>query len=453
MCQMTEYKWKERKQNTGNYNFPISTLHSILYMPWTNGMKRICSRWHVALWLAVALLTTSILQNGILFHFLPTRNQTKTQLKSPLNSNTSQLNVSNQRISINSSINLVISSQLSLESLLHRKKQCIPGPSQPLEQVSSFPNYANASSYWNHSSSKEEVVCEFNKDQPSVTHFPHTMQQLYGCFSLWQEYPSNQPILLVSKQVEKKLKRNHFLNGIFQIFQSQLKVEVLSKKEYVERKHYNGELPKLQKLDVRGGYILNQAVKLNHLATKEFRMQTNNPHSCTGNRPRIGVLNRRISAGRSIINAELLVITPSVTDLSRNNSVLVEYFEGLSFVEQVSFFRSIDILIAAHGAQLTGVAFMNAPCSHLVELFPKVSFFSVWWDFGFRVVQQVHSLISSILQRVMPFQTSSGLSQSTVGKGIRMSTCRKIRFATSKQLRFRIGDRQDQPTFVRLHRQ
>ncbi|CAJ1960814.1 unnamed protein product [Cylindrotheca closterium] len=184
-------------------------------------------------------------------------------------------------------------------------------------------------------------------------------------------YPDNRPILLVSGQVEKNLKRNPFLAGIFQVFQSQLKLDVLSKKEYTERKRDEGGQMKSQPIEISGGYILNQATQLNHLTANEFQLQNNSDRTCLRKKPRIGILNRRISAGRSIINADLLARTPVVQDFSHNNSVSVQYFEGLDFVEQVSFFRSIDILVASHGAQLTGVAFMNARCSHLVELFPK----------------------------------------------------------------------------------
>ncbi|CAJ1962536.1 unnamed protein product [Cylindrotheca closterium] len=88
---------------------------------------------------------------------------------------------------------------------------------------------------------------------------------------------------------------------------------------------------KSQLIEISGGYILNQATQLNHLAANEFQLQNNSDRTCLRKKPRI----------------------------------------GLDFVEQVSFFRSIDILVASHGAQLTGVAFKNARCSHLVELFPK----------------------------------------------------------------------------------
>ena len=36
------------------------------------------------------------------------------------------------------------------------------------------------------------------------------------------------------------------------------------------------------------------------------------------------------------------------------------YFEGKSFEEQVTFFSSIDITISTHGAQLTGIPFLES---------------------------------------------------------------------------------------------
>ena len=55
--------------------------------------------------------------------------------------------------------------------------------------------------------------------------------------------------------------------------------------------------------------------------------------------------------------------------------VEVIFFENLSFVEQVEFFRRTDILVSGHGAQLTGVPFLKSDehdgrCKQVLELFP-----------------------------------------------------------------------------------
>jgi hypothetical protein len=99
--------------------------------------------------------------------------------------------------------------------------------------------------------------------------------------------------------------------------------------------------------------------------------------------PRIGILNRKRSNGRSITNADSLVhnITSELffTSGSDNNITLsstspdvsLTYFEGQTFEQQVRFFRNIDLLISPHGAQLTGIPFMaNKPCTKMIELFP-----------------------------------------------------------------------------------
>jgi hypothetical protein len=94
----------------------------------------------------------------------------------------------------------------------------------------------------------------------------------------------------------------------------------------------------------------------------------------TSERPRVGILNRRGSVGRSVSNADHLIQILSDT-VTKNGSASVspiEYFEQKTFLEQVQFFGSIDILISPHGAQLTGIPFLaNKPCTQLLELFPK----------------------------------------------------------------------------------
>ena len=72
------------------------------------------------------------------------------------------------------------------------------------------------------------------------------------------------------------------------------------------------------------------------------------------------------------------------------NLVDVTYLEGKQFHEQIQFFRDTDILIAPHGAGLTGIVFMgndylrrppatrgssssggSKSCKQIMELYPK----------------------------------------------------------------------------------
>jgi len=57
------------------------------------------------------------------------------------------------------------------------------------------------------------------------------------------------------------------------------------------------------------------------------------------------------------------------TNNSDSTDAPVAYFESMSFLEQVQFFRDTDIVISPHGAALTGVAFMPK-CGFLMEIFP-----------------------------------------------------------------------------------
>lgn len=60
---------------------------------------------------------------------------------------------------------------------------------------------------------------------------------------------------------------------------------------------------------------------------------------------------------------------------NKKASVEVEYFEGKTFEQQVDFFRRTDIVISGHGAQLTGIPFMDShsqnSCKHVMELYPE----------------------------------------------------------------------------------
>jgi hypothetical protein len=127
-----------------------------------------------------------------------------------------------------------------------------------------------------------------------------------------------------------------------------------------------------------GGYILSNVTQLNQMVHQEFHLEeVDEKHgqrlhaACT---PTIGLLNRRPSSGRSILNANKILqhlqehfsssSTSSLdTNLTMTADVLLEpeYFEqDRSFQQQVQFFSKVDILISPHGAQLTGIPFLGS---------------------------------------------------------------------------------------------
>ena len=133
------------------------------------------------------------------------------------------------------------------------------------------------------------------------------------------------------------------------------------------------------------GYVLSHVDQLNRMVEKTFdfseRKRKSTPFFQDGTycpAPKIGILNRKFSSGRSITNAESLVqkITSELfgetgAETPTSPPVLLTHFEGKTFQEQVQFFRDVDLLISPHGAQLIGIPFMaNKGCTKMIELFP-----------------------------------------------------------------------------------
>ncbi|KAG7369066.1 DUF563 domain containing protein [Nitzschia inconspicua] len=301
---------------------------------------------------------------------------------------------------------------------------CDPSPNQPLVKGISFPQYENASAYFSRDFPGDKnmmfpthsfVMCRVHPVGKS--HFPHVMQQLYGCYSYWQEnlHDKSQlekiPILQVPANMRGKLERNPFLTGFLQVMTKQLGVKVIvddgrNQAEAIMEIYCNTTTTKSnqtfnpttanftfvpQDFDLSGGYILSHAKELNELVRELFypsmtsmAFRETNDNICASNHamsnenvgPRIGILNRKAFNGRFFSNAEDLEHSLRSVISSKNQSVSssiqIYYFEDRSFQEQVEFFQGNDIILSPHGAQLTGVPFLaNKACSQLLELFPK----------------------------------------------------------------------------------
>ena len=54
----------------------------------------------------------------------------------------------------------------------------------------------------------------------------------------------------------------------------------------------------------------------------------------------------------------------------QGDTIPLVQFKNTSFLDQVSFFSSVDILVANHGAQNSGIGFMPQ-CGGIMELFPQ----------------------------------------------------------------------------------
>jgi hypothetical protein len=340
--------------------------------------------------------------------------------------------------------------------------ECIPSPNQPLRKVTSFPYYEDPTKFWNNNNLPLLLaVCKLNMmgntTSTSSTHFPHMMQQLYGCYTYWKENPSRIPVLYTISRLSKestmlKLEENAFLKGFLQVMTSQLKVIIMTRQDIKDWLKSNKStttedndvlsLPTgaqkkqdtttinttahddddtnintftAQGIRISGGYILSHVQDLNAMVEKHYfniddvweektkqssnDISSNNSTSslCLSS-PRIGILNRKPSVGRSILNAEYLIRKISDENVNVNNRnsndsknsstkppppppsssppptslISLEYFERKNFEGQVRFLNNVDILISPHGAQLTGIPFLaNKPCAQLIEIFPS----------------------------------------------------------------------------------
>jgi hypothetical protein len=86
--------------------------------------------------------------------------------------------------------------------------------------------------------------------------------------------------------------------------------------------------------------------------------------------PRIAVLNRRQTRTLSNLQEIKTAIRQVLgEEYNPGYDIVVEYFEGKTFLDQVKFFNAYDIVISGHGAQLTGVPFLP-DCGGVLEFFP-----------------------------------------------------------------------------------
>jgi hypothetical protein len=320
-----------------------------------------CSPSHIVIWIAIVFLVlSSILRN---VSNLPSRNPDSGYRYPSTVANETKFSKPSGRTEAQSD-------KFRPATNLKSREQCKPDPHQPIAKMKYdgiMNHFSNTSRFWTALPGNDlPAICEFNSLAPHSSHFPHAMQQLYGCFSYWQDYPKKESVLFLPTNLPKKFKQNPFLKGFLQVLRSQLKLKIVDKESFLKE---NKKVSQPQVMNISGGYILQHAETLNQIVQQEFNLH-DNYKSCSQGKPRISILNRYKSQGRSITNARILAA--SLKNFSKENNVRVQYFEEADFKEQVAFFQSTDILLATHGAQLTGLAFLDAPCSQLVEIFPKV---------------------------------------------------------------------------------
>lgn len=225
------------------------------------------------------------------------------------------------------------------------------------------------------------ATCRFVDYQYSF-YFPHVAQQVFRCWSFWLAHPDKTPVFVTSQEYHWKLAmEKEFNRGIMQTIQ-QYGVQILNSSSIIKAADPAGSISA-----TTNGPILGQSGTHYQVASTEdmkvFRdtalstlnlSQPIRPSFCghPSNLPRIGILSRRKS--RRIKNVRDVANELKDHFKITNREIPVVYFENAPFWMQVAFMASTDILITAHGAQETGIAFMPK-CGAVLELLPNQYFF------------------------------------------------------------------------------
>jgi hypothetical protein len=259
------------------------------------------------------------------------------------------------------------------------------------------------------------AVCRF-LDREHSNHFPHALQQLYQCFSYWNQFPPNKTKVLIrparasgfpdnsillSGDWLRGLRHNlGFLKGFTTALRDVFDVQFVSDPTTAAG-------PAVWRADHAHTYYMQSTQDARDLANR-IAAYYNVPQlaGCPVNDdkqqqqhqqsrpllPRVGILNRHPNSKRSLLNVDAMVaaIRDELSVLlqrkrgeesgeERRPIVLqTATFETAAFLEQVAFFQATDLLISPHGAQLTGLPFLPG-CGQLLEIFPSHYYYDTFF--------------------------------------------------------------------------
>ena len=232
------------------------------------------------------------------------------------------------------------------------------------------------------------AICEFQNMDAYNFHFPHTMQQLYRCWSWWRlrrtRFADETPVLIFPRST---MPENEFLQGFVAALQARIGLEVWTPQQF-HQKHrqqhleHNMVQPRVPNNRVdpvnifgmqdptRPYYALHQVddgrVLRDTILGRPHRADDDGQCGDSTGKPRIAILNRH--AHREWLNAD--AVAERLLQYAAKDEIPIAFFESnTTFIEQISFFRHVDVLLSPHGAQLTGLPFMP-DCGSVLEVFP-----------------------------------------------------------------------------------
>jgi len=245
-----------------------------------------------------------------------------------------------------------------------------------------------------------------------LAHFPHLMQNLYPCWSLWQHFPDAEHVFFLGDTMDKNMINGSVLGATtLKLFEAEnISFITMPKKPYIEEfKDRPNELLFVggkivsSHWDVveAGGYraphkddmsdfrthvlnlfgldrYVNQVCGMTsqsdaHEASPKL-LRTNGKadtgdgsNAPTRRPPRIVIANRFKT--RKLLGAHNISVLLQ-EELNLPYTPPIFFIEHLPAEQQLELFSNIDILLTPHGAMLTNIPFMPR-CSSVIEVIPR----------------------------------------------------------------------------------
>lgn len=222
---------------------------------------------------------------------------------------------------------------------------------------------------------RRKAVCHLQK-QGNHLHFPHVMQQFTRCVSFFIDFPQLPRKFLVRRSHQRL--RESFNRGLWDILTEIFGVVVSTHLDHVvdnrtvlahplyDTGYDEGPLQGVAFADPSHATLLRDRTVVHYdlTSTAGGCADRRRPHKT---QPVVRILNRAPQSNRTLLNVKAL---QTALQQFTHAPVDVVYFENRTFLEQVRFMTETDILISPHGAQLTAVNWMPAPCGTVLEAFP-----------------------------------------------------------------------------------
>jgi Glycosyltransferase 61 len=304
------------------------------------------------------------------------------------------------------------------------------------------------------------AICEFRTMDAFSFHFPHTMQQLYRCWSWWRLHFAGATANAVSTTITPVLvfprgqmpKDNAFLTGFVATLVDAIGLQLVSAanasmvlphdwRSWAVQPRVPNNL--VNPLDIfamqdptRPYYAFHQgddAFELRRVVNNHIRpsLLSYTSGNIDGNEnedtttvdtatplphPRIAILNRQST--RHWLNAPALVTRQHHADGASHEIPIVYFHSNTTFAQQVDFFAHVDILISPHGAQLTGLAFMP-PCGAVLEILPAGYYLPHYFGSLARASNLEHAFVSLTRTGNVTFESIQGMRDQQTRQKVR----------------------------------